>query len=119
MSIAYLATSGSIFAFRKKSFGSALRRRNLVFPSLGILFSVYLISQCSAVQLVIGVFLLLVGIPIYVKYSPKKELTEFKTALLDRQVVLKRLYGQDRVFLAHAFTHIKQAYRRIIRWKRA
>ncbi len=119
MSIAYLATSGSVFAFRKKSFGSALRLRNLVFPSLGIVFSVYLISQCSAVQLLIGVFLLLVGIPIYVKFSPKKELAEFKTALLDREVVLKRLYGQERVFLAHVFTHIKQAYRRIIRRKRA
>ncbi len=117
MSIAYLATSGSIFAFRKKGFGSTLRVKNLLFPSLGVVFSIYLISQCSLVQILIGVLLLLAGIPIYMKFSPKKELTEVKNTLLDRQVVLRRLYAQERVFLAHALSHVKRAYRRLTRKK--
>jgi amino acid transporter len=117
MAIAYLATSGAVFAFHKKGIGSQLHTRNLVIPGLGILFSVYLISQCTPVQLAIGVLLLLVGVPIYVKYSPKKELTELKNQLLSRENILKRMYAQERVFLAHMLLHVKQAYRKATRKK--
>jgi APA family basic amino acid/polyamine antiporter len=113
MTIAYLATSGAIFALRKKGIGSQLHTRSLVIPFLGILFSVYLISQCTPVQLAIGVLLLLVGVPIYVKYSPKKEIAELKSRLLSRENILKRMYAQERVFLAHMLLHVKQAYRKV------
>jgi amino acid transporter len=113
MAIAYLATSGSIFAFRRKGLGPRLHMRgSLLIPSLGILFSAYLISQCTPVQLAIGVLLLLAGVPIYIKYSPKKEIAELKNVLLSRETILKRTYTQERVFLAHVLLHIKQAYRK-------
>jgi amino acid transporter len=116
MSIAYLATSGSIFAFRRKGLGSNLQmKRALLVPSFGILFSAYLISQCTPVQLAIGVVLLLSGVPIYIKYSPKKEIGELKNALLSRETVLKRIYTQENVFLAHLLFHIKRAYRKATR----
>jgi amino acid transporter len=116
MAIAYLATSGSIFAFRRKGLGSKLHmRRGLLIPCFGILFSAYLISQCTPVQLVIGVLLLLAGVPIYIKYSPKKEIAEFKNVLLSRETILKTMYAQERVFLAHVLLHIKQAYRKAAR----
>jgi APA family basic amino acid/polyamine antiporter len=117
MAIAYLATSGAVFAFRKKDIGSQLHTRNLVIPGLGILCSVYLISQCTPVQLAIGVLLLLIGVPIYVKYSPKKEIAELKSNLLSRENILKRVYAQERVFLAHMLLHVKQAYRKATRKK--
>jgi amino acid transporter len=112
MAISYLATSGSIFAFRGKGLGSQLRKRSLLIPSLGILFSIYLISQCTPVQLAIGALLLLVGVPVYIKYSPKKELAELKSDLLSRDTTLKRIYAQERVFLAHILLHLKRAYRK-------
>jgi APA family basic amino acid/polyamine antiporter len=116
MAIAYLATSGSIFAFRRKGLGSQLHmRRGLLIPSLGILFSAYLISQCTPVQLLIGVLLLVVGVPIYIKYSPKKEIAELKNVLLSRETVLKKIYAQENVFLAHVLLHIKRAYRKATR----
>jgi APA family basic amino acid/polyamine antiporter len=119
MAIAYLATSGSVFAFRRKGLGSQLHIRSLPIPVLGILFSVYLILQCTIVQLAIGVLLLLAGVPIYIKYSPKKEIAELKNVLLSRENILKRIYTQERVFLAHLLLHIKQAYRKATRKEQA
>jgi hypothetical protein len=87
-------------------------RRGLLIPSLGILFSAYLISQCTPVQLLIGVLLLLVGVPVYIKYSPKKEIAELKNVLLSRETILKRIYTQEQVFLAHILLHVKRAYRK-------
>jgi hypothetical protein len=84
----------------------------LLIPSLGILFSIYLISQCAPVQLAIGALLLLAGVPIYIKYSPKKELAELKDSLLSREAALKRITAQERVFLAHLLLHLKRAYRK-------
>jgi amino acid transporter len=116
MSIAYLATSASVFAFRRKGLRPQFHvRGNLLIPGLGILFSVYLISQCTPIQIAIGVLLLLVGVPIYIKYSPKKEIAELKYGLLSRESVLRRTYTQERVFLAHVLFHIKRAYRKATR----
>jgi hypothetical protein len=58
--------------------------------------------------------LLAVGIPIYIKYSPKKEITELKEALISREAILKRAYSQEERFLAHILRHIKRLYRRIV-----
>jgi len=59
------------------------------------------------------VLLLLVGVPIYVKYSPKKEIAELKQALLSREAVLKRVHEEEQRFLAHALQHVKHFYRRV------
>jgi hypothetical protein len=53
------------------------------------------------------------GVPIYIKYSPKKEIGELKEALLSRESMLKRAYSQEERFLAHLLQHIKRSYRRI------
>jgi amino acid transporter len=116
LAIAYLATSASIFWFRRKGLVKPQQHslRHLIIPGLGIAFSIYLISQCSPTQLAIGAVLLLAGVPIYIKYSPKKELTDLKAALLSRQVTLRRVYEQEHVFLAHLVLHVKRAYRKAV-----
>jgi APA family basic amino acid/polyamine antiporter len=114
MAVSYLATCGSVFALRKNRTVPQFRvRGGVILAVLGIVFSIYLISQCTPLQLGLGVALLLAGVPIYIKYSPKKEIDELKNALLDREHILKRLYAQERVFLAHVLLHIKRAYRKL------
>jgi APA family basic amino acid/polyamine antiporter len=115
LAIAYLATSASVFPLRKKSGIPNIDhpKTKEAIPLLGILFSAYLISQCTLTQIATGVLLLFVGVPIYVKYSPKKELTEVKQAFLSRQNIFKRLYRQEHVFLAHTLVHRKEYYRRL------
>jgi amino acid transporter len=114
MAIAYVATSASIFSLRRKSLKPRFHLKGgLLIPSLGVIFSLYLISQCTIPQIAIGLILLFIGIPIYVKYSPKKEITSLKNALLSRDSILERAYRQEEKFLAHLLHHIKRAYRKI------
>jgi amino acid transporter len=114
MAIAYVATSASIFSLRRKGVRAQfhLRGRWLI-PSLGVIFSLYLITQCTLPNIALGLILLSLGIPIYIKYSPKKEVAELKQALLSRESILERAYIQEERFLAHVLRHIKRFYRRI------
>lgn len=113
MAIAYLATSGSIFFLRRKGMKAQFHLRGgWLIPSLGIVFSIYLITQCTLVQIALGLVMLAVGVPIYVKYTPKKEIAELKEELLSRESRLKRAASQEERFLAHLLWHIKGYYRR-------
>jgi len=114
MAIAYVATSASVFSLRKKNLKPQFRSRGgLLIPSLGIIFSLYLITQCAITQIATGTALLLAGVPIYIKFSPKKEIPELKKMLISRDSVLRRVYRQEQRFLAHLLRHIKRTYRRI------
>jgi amino acid transporter len=114
MAIAYVATSASIFPLHKKSRAAHFHLRGgMLIPSLGVIFSLYLITQCTIIQIALGLALLLAGIPIYIKYSPKKEIAELKEKLLSRESILQLTYNQEERFLAHIFHHIKRLYRRV------
>jgi hypothetical protein len=91
----------------------------LFIPILGVIFSLYLITQCNFTQIVLGIVLLFVGVPIYIKYSPKKEIAELKEALISRESILRTAHSQEERFLAHVLKHIKNFYRRRIRKKQA
>jgi hypothetical protein len=67
----------------------------------------------------LGIVLLSVGIPIYIKYSPKKEIAELKEALMSRESFLRRAHAQEERFLAHVLQHIKRVYRKTVRKKQA
>ena len=115
MAIAYLATSASVFPLRKKNpvANAVYGKSKAVVPILGAVFSIFLITQCSPTQILVGLLLLSVGIPVYVKYSPKKELTEAKQTLTSRQNILQRVYHQQHVFLANVLHHLRKWYRKL------
>ena len=109
LAIAYLATSASVFTFHKRGLTPNPRsRKQLIIPAAGIIFSIYHITQCTPTQLAVGALLLLMGVPIYIKYSPKKEFSDLKKSITSNQFSLKRVYDQEHVFLAHAILHIKR-----------
>jgi len=108
------ATSASIFFLRKKNPTPEFHLKGgLLTPCLGVIFSSYILSQCTLTQIATGVALLLIGVPVYFKYSPKKEIVSLKTALSSRDSVLKRTYRLEQRFLAHLLRHIKRGYRRL------
>ena len=47
------------------------------------------------------------------EYSPKKELTEAKEAIMSSQNIFRRAYRQEHVFLAHVLHHLRKLYRRL------
>jgi len=46
--------------------------------------------------------------PIYIKYSLKKEIAELKEALLSRESILKRAYSQEEEVFSSQFTAYKE-----------
>jgi APA family basic amino acid/polyamine antiporter len=120
MAVAYLSTSASTFWLRKKTPKPRfVIKGGSVVAVLGAVFSVYLISQCTLDQITVGLVLLAVGVPIYVKFSPKKEITDLKKELYSRASILERAYRQEQRFLAHALRHIKRIYRKATGKKQA
>ena len=120
MAVAYAATSASTFFLRSKGAKAYFNfRGSLLIPILGVIFSLYLITQCSFTQIALGLVLLFVGVLIYIKYSPKKEIAELKEALISRESFLKIAYAQEERFLAHILQHIKWFYRRTVGKKHA
>jgi amino acid transporter len=119
MAIAYVATSASIFSLRRKGIKAQFHLRGgFLIPTLGVIFSLYLITQCTLTQIGLGLVLLFAGVPFYIKLSPKKEIAELKEELLSSESIMKRAYSQEERFLANALKHIKRLYRRITSKKR-
>jgi len=112
LSFAYLATCLSLIVLERKNGqptnGAGSR---LIIPVVGILFSLLLISQVSLTQIAVSLILMIVGVPIYVFFTPKKELEEL-TTYLSRNAVLKRAIEQEDLFLAHLINHIRKVVRR-------
>jgi amino acid transporter len=111
LSFAYLATSGSVIALDRK-FQKDLGVFGYSISVLGIVFSIYLITQCDTLQILAGLGLLSAGIPIYIKYTPKKELAEIKNEITSGEFTLEKIYREEDKFLAHLLRHIKRVYRK-------
>ena len=115
MAVAYAATSASTFFLRRNDAKPHSKPKgSLIIPILGVIFSIYLITQCSFNQIALGLVLLFVGVPIYIKYSPKKEIAELKEALISPESMLKAAHAQEERFLAHVLQHIKRLYRKTV-----
>jgi len=108
LSFAYLATSASTMLLIRKHPKSSMRLRGKkIIPILGMAFSFALMTQVDLHQILISCILLLIGVPVYVFFSPKHELYEVKEALLSREGYLTRAYEQGERFLAYPIRHLK------------
>jgi len=107
LAFAYLATSISAFVLVKRfpERSSELTGRKSI-PIAGVAFSLLLMVLVSPDLILASAGLLLVGIPIYGLFSPKKELHELREAFLSPAAVLKRAYEQGNAFLAHPWRHL-------------
>jgi APA family basic amino acid/polyamine antiporter len=119
LSIAYASTCASVPELDKKFGKSQSRLRRLVIPIIGIIFCLYLILQCSIDQLLVGILILGVGIPVYVFYSPKRFRVHEREVLLSREHALEQIYDREHRYLANLLRHVKRLYRRAAGRKQA
>ena len=113
LSVVYIATSASVFSLRKKRLKPKFSvGGGFIIPILGLIFSTYLITQCTIQQVSIASLLLLLGVPIYIKYTPKKELTELEEVLTSRELLQESLYKQEK-FLAYLLRQVWKIFHRI------
>lgn len=120
LAFAYIATciSAILLERRHEETAKHFRARRAI-PVIGALFGVVLLSQVGLDQILVSLVLLGVGVPIYVFFSPKKELHDLKGAFLSREAVLKRSFEQGEVFLGHFVRHVKLTIYRVRKRKRA
>lgn len=96
------------FAYMVVALSAMKLRKDIITKLLAIssvLICLYLISQNTAVSIVSGLVLLLLGWPVYKFFAPKSEVREAKAWILKRENRLKRIVERQDVFLARAFRH--------------
>ena len=71
-------------------------------------------TQVNLQQVLISALLFGIGVPVYVLFAPKKEVTALKKDFLSRDAILERAYRQGEVYLANVVRHVK---RRVYRAK--
>ena len=115
LSFAYLATCVSAYFLEKSRQlkGHKSRGSKLVIL-LGVVFSIILMTQVNLQQVLISALLFGIGVPVYVLFAPKKEVTALKKDFLSRDAILDRAYGQGGIYLANVVQHVK---RRVYRAK--
>ncbi len=107
----YLVTCLSVFPIRKK-FKKAIKVPSIT-PAIGVIISLYIMSQCDPKQIVIGTILIVAGIPIYWKYSPKEEIRDVIKDITSREVFIRRWVRSREVFLGYLLRRLYHIIRRI------
>lgn len=102
----YLLTCLSVFPLRKK-FKEGLKLPWIV-PVLGVIISIYIMTQCEINQILIGTALILLGIPVYVFFAPKTEIKTVKRDLKEGEDYVSKTIQRDEVFLAKFINQIKE-----------
>lgn len=101
----YLITCLSVFPLRKKN--KKVIKVPSITPIIGAIISIYIMSQCNINQILIGIVLIAVGIPIYWKFSPKEEIREVIKDITSREVFVRRWVRSREVFLGYV---LRRAY---------
>jgi APA family basic amino acid/polyamine antiporter len=112
LSIAYASTCISVPKLDKKLGESQSRLRRLAIPFIGFAFCIYLIMQCTLGQILVGILILGIGIPVYVIYAPKEFREREREILLSREHVLEQVYDREHRYLANLLRHMKRLYRK-------
>jgi amino acid transporter len=119
LSLVYLSTCISAILLLRKNpeLAGRLKGRRAI-PLAGIAFSVILLLLVDPLLWLIGSILLAVGVPIYVYFSPRKELTEAKAIFYSPESVMRRVRHESRRFLAlpvhlahHLYDDIRDRWR--------
>jgi APA family basic amino acid/polyamine antiporter len=107
----YILTCMSVFPLRRK-YGKGTRIP-WVIPVLGVIISLYIMSQSNLTQIITGLILIALGIPIYWKYSPKKEIKSVIMEITSREVFLRRWIRAREVFLGYLLRRLINLIRRV------
>ena len=110
----YLLTCISVFPLRKK-YKTGGFKLPWIFPVLGVVVAVYIMSQCAIYQIIIGSGLILLGIPVYVLFAPRTEIKTVRRDLMLGEDYVSQTIERDEIFLAK---FIKQVWELIIRTRK-
>lgn len=107
----YIVTCMSVFPLRKK-YERSIKIPSII-PILGIAISVYMMWQCNWEQIKTGIIFIAIGIPIYWKYSPKKEIKSVIKEITSRDAFLRRWIRAREVFLGYLLRRLAYLLKKI------
>ncbi|MDI6718632.1 MAG: amino acid permease [Methanomicrobiales archaeon] len=84
-----------------------------VLPWIGLLICLYLLSSTTLLDKLVGTLLILLGIPLYVYFSPKQDIRHLKGLFISEQAILIRALEKKERFLAHFIGFLHRIWRRI------
>ena len=111
LGICYLLVCLALAVLKKK--GEAGLHGQNVLPWLGAAVSIYLLYSTSIFDKIVGVVVILLGIPIYVFYSKKADVRGSKESLTREELVLVRNLERQNRFLANFIRLARRAFRRV------
>jgi basic amino acid/polyamine antiporter, APA family len=114
LAFVYLATSAAVLTLRekKRTGGARTHLERLTGPSIpvaGIIFSGFLIYECGIATITFGIVSILIGIPIYVLYAPRTEITTLKRDFYSTEAILQRSAHTQKVFLGYLVYLLRKA----------
>lgn len=100
------------FVILKKGKEKELHGQNIL-PWLGILICLYLLYSTTSFDKVIGTIVILIGIPLYVFFSPKVSMKDMKKMFLSEEAIFARHLEKHDRFLAKFVKYVYLLYRKI------
>jgi basic amino acid/polyamine antiporter, APA family len=94
-----LITCLAVFPLKMKySDGIKLPR---VIPLMGVVISIYMMTQCNINQIITGLLFMALGVPIFLKYAPRDEIQQVKKDIELGRGVFSRWFKIPDKFLAY------------------
>jgi len=110
MAFAFLLVCFSLVVLKKEN-EHALHGQKIL-PWIGIAICVYLLYSTSTWDKIIGSSVILIGIPMYVFFSPKLDIHHLKELFLAEEAIFARRLERKEQFLAHFVILCHKLYRR-------
>ena len=111
LAFVFLLTSCALIILKDSS------KKNLpgqnILPWVGILVSLYLIFITPWLAKIIGIIVILIGIPLYVIFSPKQDIRHLKEEFLSEEAIFLRQIGHKYHYLANFIQILHKAYKRL------
>jgi amino acid transporter len=118
LAFAFLLTCLALLVLGKRKHTKKLHGQRIL-PIIGILICLYLITMylLGSTPLfikIIGIIVIIFGIPLYVFFSPKTDIYHLKSLFLSEEAVLLRQFQRTNRFLSHFLVHLHQWYQKIL-----
>lgn len=111
LSFAFLLTCVA-FLILKKGKEKHLHGQNIL-PWIGIAVCMYLLYSTTIFDKIAGLFLILLGIPIYVFFSPKADMQHLKKLFVSEKAIFARRLERKERFLANFVRLVHRTYKRL------
>ncbi|MGZ4953261.1 MAG: APC family permease, partial [Halobacteriota archaeon] len=120
LAFVYVTTCAAVLTLRKRKKHTASDRTYLerltgpAIPVAGIILSGFLIYECGISTIAFGIVSILIGIPIYVLYAPRTEITTLKRDFYSTEAILARSEHTQKVFLGYLIYLLRKAAARAL-----